>query len=284
MSERGVFAVDRGIFGHPVVGPKRPYCVTMAWLWLLSEAAWKPKTVRVAGKLVKIERGQVCHAVRYMAEAWGWPQTNVVRFLHTLKTGTMIGTQTGTGITIITICNYNEYQRVSLPKRNANGTQSGTRSEHDRNKEEDTKDIEEENTEADASVLPLETPPAPVKKPKRARPRTPFPEDWQPELTDAQRPMFERFRNHARDKGRLSANWPAAWKNWQTSKYNDPQQQRGNGNGRSALAAADKLIDQFGGPEAARRYVPGSAGPKIGPREGELDLRSSSANNRKLPS
>lgn len=53
---------------------------------------------------------------------------------------------------------------------------------------------------------------------------------------------------------------PATWLNGE--RWNDKPMEHNNGRGRSALTAADELLGQFGGREAAARYVPGSAGPK----------------------
>lgn len=143
VSERGVFAVDRGIWDHPMFATKDPMSKREAWLWLLSEATWKEKAVFVDGKRIKLGRGQLAHSVRFMAEKFGWKKSKVSRFLDALKTDTMIGTDAGTGVTIITICNYDEYQRVSLPDRDSdrdtNRDTSGTRAGHERDKEEDRK-------------------------------------------------------------------------------------------------------------------------------------------------
>lgn len=41
MSERGVLAVDRGVFEHPSFA-RVPFTEREAWLWLISEAAYRP--------------------------------------------------------------------------------------------------------------------------------------------------------------------------------------------------------------------------------------------------
>lgn len=142
MSERGVFAVDRGVWDHPILQSREPYSRREAWLWLVSEATWKAKTIYVDGKRVSLNRGQLAHSIRFIADRWRWPKSNVARFLDMLKTDTMIETQAGHGITVITICKYDEYQRVSLPDRDKSGTESGTRVGHERDKEEDKEDRE----------------------------------------------------------------------------------------------------------------------------------------------
>lgn len=121
MSELGVFAVDRGVFDHPILSePNRAYSRREAWLWLLAEAAWKPRKVGRIGATIELERGQLAHSIRFMANAWGWSKSAVERFLARLKTGTMIETATGTGLVVITVCNYGDYQRLGLPDRDSN--------------------------------------------------------------------------------------------------------------------------------------------------------------------
>lgn len=125
MSEHGVFAVDRGIFSDPDFAPE-PFTEREAFLWLVSEAAWKPHTRRQGRAMIKLERGQLCHAVRFMADIWKWSKSRVDRFLTRLKNRDMIKINSGTKISIISICNYEIYQRVSLPERDKVGTESGT--------------------------------------------------------------------------------------------------------------------------------------------------------------
>lgn len=145
MSERGVFAVDRGIWDHPILQSKEPFSRREAWLWLLSEATWKERSVYHDGRRFPIKRGQLAHSIRFMAEAWGWPKSNVSRFLAALKSDAMIGTDGGTGLTIITVCNYDSYQKVSLPNRDSDGTDTGTQTGQDRDKQEDRENKEDNN-------------------------------------------------------------------------------------------------------------------------------------------
>lgn len=126
MSERGVFAVDRGIWDHPLLADRNPFSRREAWIWLISEAAWKPHRRRIAGQSVDLTRGQIAHSLRHLAERWRWSVKRVRVFLEHLKSDAMIDTVTDTGITVITICNYDEYQKVSLPKGTDRGTQEGT--------------------------------------------------------------------------------------------------------------------------------------------------------------
>lgn len=125
MSERGVFAVDRGLWDHPIFD-KEPFTEREAWLWLISEAAWKPRPWRTEGQIIELQRGQLCHSVRYMADVWQWSKSRVDRYLSRLEKAQMIGTIAGqwygTKTSVLSICNYDDFQRVAMPERDNHGT------------------------------------------------------------------------------------------------------------------------------------------------------------------
>jgi hypothetical protein len=140
MSQRGVFAVSRAVFDHDCFA-NEPYTEREAWVWLIGAVVWKDKTVRIGKFVASLKRGQGAFSLRFLAEKWQWSKSRVDRFLDRLKNRDMIGTKTDTGISIITINNYTEYQRVSLPDRDSSGTQTGTAAGQQRDKEEDIKNI-----------------------------------------------------------------------------------------------------------------------------------------------
>lgn len=144
MSEKGVFAVDRGIWDHDVF-EEVPFTQREAWIWLVGEAAFKERRRNIGGKVIELKRGQLAASVRFMASRWKWGKSSVDRFLTKLRAETMIGTDAGTGILVITICNYDEYQRVALPSGTDNGTEGGTAAGQQRDKRENIKNIEEVN-------------------------------------------------------------------------------------------------------------------------------------------
>lgn len=161
MSERGVFAVDRGIWDHDALVSADPFSRREAWLWLLSEAAWKPHKRRIAGKAIEVRRGQVAASLRFMASKWRWTEARVRRFLSCLISSEMVDAKTDAGLTVITICNYDAYQRVSLPIDATPETKSDAASTQHRRKVEDKED-KETDSEANASgaTAPIETPEA----------------------------------------------------------------------------------------------------------------------------
>jgi hypothetical protein len=109
MTGHGVFAVDRGIWDHPLFR-RDELTEREAFLWLVSEAAFKSRRVRVGSTLIRLERGQVAHSLRFMATKWKWKEPRVRRFLARLKSDAMIDARTDAGQTIVTICNYCKYQ------------------------------------------------------------------------------------------------------------------------------------------------------------------------------
>lgn len=136
MSERGVFAVDRGVWEHPIFADE-PFTEREAWLWMVSAAVWTAKRVRVGRATVDLQRGQLAFATRFLAERWKWAHSKVVRFLKRLETDTMVTTLATRETTLITICNYDQYQFGRNTNETQTGTQTDTPPERPRNKEEE---------------------------------------------------------------------------------------------------------------------------------------------------
>lgn len=133
MSE-GYILLHRGVFTHPLF-KSEPYTEVQAWLWLISQACYAPHRVRYKSQMIELKRGEVPTSYRKLQEQFKWGASKVASFLKLLKNEQMIGTQTGTGFLIITICNYSEYQDKKEKsgtlteaemerKRNASGTQT----------------------------------------------------------------------------------------------------------------------------------------------------------------
>jgi hypothetical protein len=138
MSERGVFAVDRGVWEHPMFADE-PFTEREAWLWMVSAAAWISRRVRVGKAMIDLDRGQLAFATRFLASRWKWAHSKVVRFLKRLEIDTMVSTSATRDATLITICNYDKYAFGRNAAETQNGTQAGTVTERYRNKEEELK-------------------------------------------------------------------------------------------------------------------------------------------------
>lgn len=81
-----------------------------AWIWLIAEASWRPRTKRIGTKEIELSRGQVAASTRFLAAAWEWSEPKVRRYLDMLENRRMITRVTDAGVTVITICKYDDYQ------------------------------------------------------------------------------------------------------------------------------------------------------------------------------
>lgn len=146
----GYFVVHRQVFDH-VDFADEPFTEREAWLWLISEAAWKPKTVRVgsAGGTVTLERGEIAHSLRFLAEKWQWSVKRVRGFLdRSEKTGRISRKRAHDGA-VLTICNYDKFQLGG----HTEGQSEGTRRAHEGHKEEELK--KERKIDDDDGAAPL---------------------------------------------------------------------------------------------------------------------------------
>jgi hypothetical protein len=138
MSERGFFAIDRGVWDHPLFAREK-FSEREAWIWLISSAAWEPTKVRVGRGWFDLARGQCAFALRFMAVKWMWSEPRVRRFLKRLADDAAALVSATREATLITICNYNDYQlsrRTDVPNIDAS---LGAKPTNPRRKEEETK-------------------------------------------------------------------------------------------------------------------------------------------------
>ncbi len=94
-----------------------------AYLWMLMEARWKGGSKRLGAGIYELERGQLATSVRFLAQAWKWSKSRVDRYLGRLERARRITVRSGTGASVITICNYDEHQGSSTER----GTGAGQR-------------------------------------------------------------------------------------------------------------------------------------------------------------
>ncbi|MCT4369091.1 hypothetical protein CLG85_001535 [Yangia mangrovi] len=87
-----------------------PFSEREAWIWMIAEASWKPRKRRVGDYIVPLERGQLAGSIRFFAKAWKWTPAKAQRFLDRIQKMDLIRRETDTGVTVVTICKYDEYQ------------------------------------------------------------------------------------------------------------------------------------------------------------------------------
>lgn len=132
----GFYLMYRGWRSNAVF-KNEPYTEREAWEWLIEEASYADREWRISGRIVTLERGQLCHSLRYIGQAWGWQKDRVARYLKRLESVSMIcvktATANATAESVISIVNYARYQ-VS-PDTNATADETGTRQQRDKTKE-----------------------------------------------------------------------------------------------------------------------------------------------------
>jgi hypothetical protein len=142
MAQLGFFAVDRSIWDHHLLRRQR-FNEHAAFLWLLSSASYAARRVVVGSQSVELERGQLAHSSRYLASIWQWPEATVRRFLKRLQNGAAIDVDSNAGVTRITICNYDGYQRLSKGQARSDDASSDAGATQQRRKIENKKTRED---------------------------------------------------------------------------------------------------------------------------------------------
>lgn len=150
MSEAGYIHLHRRLIGHPAF---RNDGEAMAFAWMCLRASWQPVRVRYKGMAVQLDRGQLAVSVRDLAEALDRPKGWVERLLNRLKSETMIETRAETGVTVITVCNYGEYQ----PQQDSDRTPRGTRGGTSTGQRQDTEQRREKGKEGKKKDTPSES-------------------------------------------------------------------------------------------------------------------------------
>jgi hypothetical protein len=144
----GFIAVPRAIFTDTNFASE-PFTELQAFLNLVADAGWQPRRVRLARGAVDLERGQLLSSTRFLAERWQWPEPRVRRFLNRISgrrandaqtasqndaenkphADALIDAQPTRDGTIITILNYDVFQKVAIPSDNPIDAQSDAQNE-----------------------------------------------------------------------------------------------------------------------------------------------------------
>ncbi|WP_154073553.1 hypothetical protein [Bradyrhizobium erythrophlei] len=108
----------------------KPLSEREAWLWLISNAAWRPMQILVrngrAAEMLNLDRGQLSFSRSFLQKAWRWTSEKRVRtFLNRLERESMVDLLTGQLQTVISICNYGVFQNGGALTGPANGPAMG---------------------------------------------------------------------------------------------------------------------------------------------------------------
>lgn len=221
----GTVNVSRGLWDDTAFADG-PFSEREAWIWMICEASWKARVKRVGDYVVNLDRGQLAHSTRFLAETWGWTHSKARRYLDRLEKMNLITRESDTGVSVITICKYDKYQNPTQ----ASGTHSAqVRHTSGTNEKKDAIRVKE-GEETNVSSLPR----------KRA---TRLAEDWALPLEWGEWAISEgwseavirleaaKFRDYWRAKSgkdATKADWQATWRNWMRN-CKSPKAQNGGG-------------------------------------------------------
>lgn len=112
MKNNGWIKIHRDLTGHWLWNDEK-FTKGQAWIDLILNANHSDNKTLIKGQLVEIKRGEQIRSQVTLSELWKWDRKTVRRFLKVLENDKMI-TQHSTHLTtVITICNYNEYQETT---------------------------------------------------------------------------------------------------------------------------------------------------------------------------
>ena len=106
----GFLSIHRQISNHWLWKDK-PFSKGQAWIDLIMLANHTTVKTMYKDEIVECKRGDVNFSMSYLAERWGWDRKKVSRFLNALETDEMVFVNSNTHRTIITIRNYDKFQK-----------------------------------------------------------------------------------------------------------------------------------------------------------------------------
>lgn len=111
--------ISRKLFDHQYWCEEREFSRFEAWIYLLKEARFEDTKLYEGNKVINIKRGQVYSSIRFLAKAFGWSTKKLLGFLNLLISDKMIKKETlkETGQTVITICNYDKYNKIAEKRK-----------------------------------------------------------------------------------------------------------------------------------------------------------------------
>jgi DNA replication protein DnaD len=119
MASNGWISLHRSLLKHWLFSFDEPD-KALAWIDLLLSARHEPGTMMIKGRTVKLLSGQIAMSQVTLQKRWKMSQNKVKRFLKLLENEGMIELSTNELTTVITLCNYKDYQTTGRPDERAN--------------------------------------------------------------------------------------------------------------------------------------------------------------------
>jgi len=113
----GWIKLHRKVREHWIFQEKRKFSRFEAWVDLLMMANHKDNKFLLGNELIEVNRGQLVTSELKLMERWRWGKSKLRDFLKLLEEDGMIVRKSDRKKTVITICNYNEYQDYDSENR-----------------------------------------------------------------------------------------------------------------------------------------------------------------------
>ena len=114
--DEGFLRLSRRFFSNEMWKEAREFSECEAWLDLIQSARFdatgEAYSELIGGREISYSRGQYPASISFLMKRWQWSEKKVRYFLSKLKKKGMITTSNRQGMTVITLCNYNEYNPV----------------------------------------------------------------------------------------------------------------------------------------------------------------------------
>ena len=124
--EEGFLRLSRRFFSNEMWKVAREFSECEAWLDLIQSARFdatdEAYSELIGGREISYTRGQYPASISFLMKRWKWSEKKVRYFLSKLKKKGMITTCNQHGMTVITLCNYDDYNPIKdKPKDNGKG-------------------------------------------------------------------------------------------------------------------------------------------------------------------
>ena len=261
----GYVHIHRRLLGHHAF---RNDAEAMAFAWMVVRASWNDSRVRYKDRILNLSRGQLAISVRDMAAAMDRDKAWIERLWKRLKAETMIETVAEAGVTVITICNYNDYQASRDRGKTERETPDETGARQGRDTEQRREEIYSGSKEpslgvkrARASRIPVDWKPGPLPPSVAALVVL-----WPPGRLERE---LDGFRDYwtARSKDAARLDWDKTWHNRIRDQHDRVMREVQNGQrGQNFRSPADKrdgvarALDRSLGYGPADGYRTGEAG------------------------
>lgn len=114
--EEGFLRLSRRFFSNEMWKVAREFSECEAWLDLIQSARFdatgEAYSELIGGREISYSRGQYPASISFLMKRWKWSEKKVRYFLSKLKKKGVITTCNQQGMTVITLCNYDDYNPI----------------------------------------------------------------------------------------------------------------------------------------------------------------------------